>query len=115
MKPMTDKPTTKIRTEDLCFFYNHVQVLHDVNLTIPANRITAITGPSGSGKSTLLTVFNRLYEESPGCRITGKAEILLHSSMQDIHSPSVTLTELRRKVGMVFQLPNPLPVSIRKT
>ena len=111
---MTNTATTKIRTEALCFYYNRHKVLHEVDLTIPANKITAITGPSGSGKSTLLTVFNRLYEETPQCRIEGKIEILLHNTMQDIHAPAVNLNELRRKVGMVFQLPNPLPMSIRK-
>lgn len=111
---MIEHSTTKIRTTNLCFFYNRHQVLHDINIVIPANKITAITGPSGSGKSTLLTVFNRLYEENPGCSISGKTEISLQGSMLDIHSPAVNLNELRRKIGMVFQLPNPLPMSIRK-
>lgn len=111
---MTHIQKIKIRTENLSFYYNRHRVLHEVNLSIPENQITAITGPSGSGKSTLLTVFNRLYEESPDCSISGKVEISLQDRLYNIHDASLNLNRLRRKVGMVFQQPNPLPMSIRK-
>ncbi len=104
----------KIRTNGLCFYYYQKQVLHDINLELPANRITAITGPSGSGKSTFITVLNRLWQEIPGCTVSGKVSIELDGQIKDIHDPTLCLRELRRKVGMVFQQPNPLPMSIFK-
>jgi len=104
----------KIQTSSLCFYYRHQQVLHDVCLQFPANKITAITGPSGSGKSTFLTVFNRLWEEVEGCSISGKVTMELNGRMTDIYSRRLPASELRRKVGMVFQQPNPLPMSIFK-
>lgn len=105
---------TKIQTDSLCFYYHRHQVLYDVSLELPANKITAITGPSGSGKSTFLMVLNRLWEEIEGCHISGKVLITLDGKKTDINSPSLSVLSLRRKVGMVFQQPNPLPMSIRK-
>lgn len=104
----------KIQTSSLCFYYQRQQVLHDVCLQIPANQITAITGPSGSGKSTFLTVLNRLWEEAEDCSISGKVTMEFDGQMTDIYSRGVPSPELRRRVGMVFQQPNPLPMSIYK-
>ncbi|MBM9514598.1 phosphate ABC transporter ATP-binding protein [Desulfogranum marinum] len=104
----------KIQTQSLCFYYHRQQVLRDINLHLPANKITAITGPSGSGKSTLLMAFNRLWEEIDGCRISGEVFMHLNGQNTNIYNPTLPLLELRRKVGMVFQQPNPLPMSISK-
>lgn len=104
----------KIRTQSLCYYYYRQQVLHDISLELPANHITAITGPSGSGKSTFLTVLNRLWQEIEGCTISGKVTMELDGQLRDIHDPHLPACELRRKVGMVFQQPNPLPMSIFK-
>lgn len=107
-------PTLKIETRSLCFYYHRRKILHDIDLQISANQITAITGPSGSGKSTFLTVLNRLWEEIEGCRISGEVTMELGGRMTDIHSREISVPALRRKVGMVFQQPNPLPMSIFK-
>jgi phosphate transport system ATP-binding protein len=104
----------KIRTQSLCFYYRRQQVLHDINLQLPANQITAITGPSGSGKSTFLMVLNRLWEEVDGCSISGKITMELGGHLKNIHDSTLPVRELRRKVAMVFQQPNPLPMSIYK-
>ncbi len=104
----------KIRTQSLCFYYFRQQVLYDISLQIPANQITAITGPSGSGKSTFLMVLNRLWEEMAGCSISGEVTMDLAGTIKNIHDPAFSVHELRRKVGMVFQQPNPLPMSIYK-
>lgn len=104
----------KIRTQSLCVFYRRQQVLHDISLQLPANQITAITGPSGSGKSTFLMVLNRLWEEVEGCGISGKVTMELDGHFKNIHDSTLPVRELRRKVAMVFQQPNPLPMSIYK-
>ena len=104
----------KIRMQSLCFYYFRQQVLHDISLQLPANQITAITGPSGSGKSTFLMVLNRLWEEIEGCSISGEVTMDLAGHIKNIHDPTLPVHELRRKVGMVFQQPNPLPMSIYK-
>jgi phosphate transport system ATP-binding protein len=88
------------------FFYGSKQTLFDINMTVAANRVTALIGPSGCGKSTLLRTFNRMHETVRNARLEG--EILLDG--QDILAQDVTL--LRRRVGMVFQRPNPFPKSI---
>lgn len=108
------KITMKIRTQSLCFYYQRQQILHDINLQLPANQITAITGPSGSGKSTFLMVLNRLWEEIEGCSVSGNVTMELGGHVKNIHDPALPVRELRRKVGMVFQQPNPLPMSIYK-
>ncbi len=104
----------KIRTQALCFYYHHKQVLHDISVQLPANKITAITGPSGSGKSTFLMILNRLWEEIAGCSISGNVTVELEGHLQDINDKALPARVLRRKVGMVFQQPNPLPMSIFK-
>ena len=106
--------TIKIRTHNISFWYNDHQVLNNISIEIPEHTITAITGPSGNGKSTFLTVLNRLWEEIPGARISGLAEIELQGNFIDTCDPSLPVRQLRRRVGMVFQQPNPLPMSIRK-
>ena len=83
------------------------EALHGINMTIPKNRVTAFIGPSGCGKSTLLRCFNRMNDLVDSCNITG--EILLDD--QNIYDRSVDVAELRRRVGMVFQKPNPFPKS----
>lgn len=104
----------KIIVSNVNFYYGRQQVLQDINLEIPANTITAIAGPSGSGKSTFLMVLNRLWEEIEGCRVSGKVTMQLDGRRVDIHDPKLPVRKLRRKVGMVFQQPNPLPMSIFK-
>ncbi len=99
---------TKIDIQNFNFFYQNKQVINDLNLEIPANKILSVFGPANSGITTLLRSLNRLYELQPDARAEGK--ILLDG--KDIHDPKVNVTELRRKVGMVFDVPTPLPMSI---
>jgi phosphate transport system ATP-binding protein len=98
----------KIQSRGLNLCYGAFHALKDVNISIQPQRITAIIGPSGCGKSTLLRCFNRLNELIPGVRING--EILLDS--RNIYDPATDLTQLRKRVGMVFQRPNPFPLSV---
>ena len=104
----------KIRIEHLSFDYGRRRVLDDVCAEIPANAITAIVGPSGQGKSTLLTCLNRLCDAFPEASVNGRVMIRFQDRWQDIRAPEVARHWLRRKVGMVFQAPNPLPMSIFK-
>ncbi|WP_455232737.1 phosphate ABC transporter ATP-binding protein PstB [Geopseudomonas aromaticivorans] len=92
----------------LNLYYGDKQALFDVQLNIPRNRVTAFIGPSGCGKSTLLRTFNRMNDLVDGCRVDG--EIRLDG--KDIYARGVEVAELRRRVGMVFQKPNPFPKSI---
>ena len=105
---MSDK--AKIVIEDLNFYYGDQQALKDINLTIYEREINVIFGPARSGKSTLLRLLNRLNDLVEGTRMTGR--ILLDG--QDIYAPDVDVVELRRRVGMVFALPIPLPGTIRE-
>lgn len=97
----------KLTTKNLNLFYGSFQALYDVNLEIPANKITAFIGPSGCGKSTLLRTFNRMNDLVEGCRIDGT--VLLDG--KDIYN-GIDVNLLRKRVGMVFQKPNPFPMSI---
>jgi len=106
---------SKIEDEDICLkvnnlklFYGEKQALHDVNLVIPRKRVTAFIGPSGCGKSTLLRTFNRMNDLVDNCHVHG--EILLDDD--NIYAQDVDISLLRRRVGMVFQRPNPFPKSI---
>ena len=101
-------PRECLSIEDLCLFYGGKQALHNVNMSIPEKRVTAFIGPSGCGKSTLLRCFNRLNELIDNVRVTGAVKLL----GDDIFDPSVNVANLRRRVGMVFQKPNPFPKSI---
>ena len=92
----------------LNLFYGTFQALQNIDVTFPRQAITALIGPSGCGKSTLLRTLNRMNDLIEGVRITG--EVLIDGV--DIFGPDVVLTELRKKVGMVFQRPNPFPLSI---
>lgn len=109
---MSDLP--KIHIDALNFFYGERQVLDHIQVAIEEHAITAITGPSGKGKSSFLTVINRLWENIPGARAQGHVRIRFGSEFEDIMAKEYSLTRLRRKVGMVFQMPNPLPMTIMK-
>lgn len=95
--------TFSIRQLDL--FYGEFQALKDISIDLPEKQITALIGPSGCGKSTFLKTLNRMNDLVPSCRIEG--EVLLDN--QDIYSSKFNLNQLRKRVGMVFQQPNPLP------
>ncbi|MCX5866200.1 MAG: phosphate ABC transporter ATP-binding protein PstB [Proteobacteria bacterium] len=97
-----------VRVEDFSLFYGDKPALKRINLSIKKNRVTAIIGPSGCGKSTLLRAFNRMNDLIPNVRIEGR--ILIDG--EDICKKDTDLVALRRKVGMVFQKPNPFPMSI---
>ena len=105
---------TALSTEQLSFRYDGMPVLKEIDLDLPAGKIIAITGPSGTGKSTLLSIFNRLWEETGNGKLSGRVKLLLDGDMVDIYRGNYPLDVLRRKVGMVFQTPNPLPMSIAK-
>ncbi len=104
----------KIKVTGLDFFYRDRHVLKDLNVRFERNAITALVGPSGTGKSTFLYTLNRLWENIPGARMRGTVEIILGGLWRDIYAGGYPVTELRRRVGLVFQTPNPLPMSIRK-
>ena len=98
----------KIRTERLNLYYGDKHALKDVGMEIYANRITALIGPSGCGKSTFLKTLNRMNDLVSGVRMNGS----VYLDERDIYAPQVDVTKLRRRVGMVFQQPNPFPMSI---
>lgn len=100
--------TPIIRAEKLDLWYGTNQALHSVSLDIPQRAITALIGPSGCGKSTFLKTLNRMNDLIDGVRIEGRVTF----RGQDIFAPGVDVTELRRNVGMVFQKPNPFPMSV---
>ena len=102
--------TPAIRTVGLNLWYGDFQALYDVDLDIPHGAITGMIGPSGCGKSTLLRCFTRIVERVGYVRTTGRVEV----EGQNIYANEVELVQLRKSVGMVFQRPNPLPLSIRK-
>ncbi len=97
-----------ITVNDLNLWYGPTQALHHVSMDIPEKSITALIGPSGCGKSTFLKTLDRMNDLIPGVRITG--EVCYQG--QDIFSPSVDVSHLRKEIGMVFQKPNPFPMSI---
>ena len=98
-----------IQISNLDLFYGAFHALKNVNLAIEQRKITALIGPSGCGKSTLLRALNRMNDLITGCRTTGA--VLLEG--KDIYGPGIDVCELRKNVGMVFQRPNPFPLSIR--
>ena len=100
--------TTKIRVDKLNLFYGTFHALKDVTMEIPEKQVTAIIGPSGCGKSTLLRVFNRMNDLVEGVLVSGQIRI----DDQEILGPGTDLVDLRKRVGMVFQRPNPFPLSV---
>lgn len=100
--------SVKIEVRDYGFYYGDNMVLSGISLDIPKNAITAFIGPSGCGKSTLLRTFNRMNDLLPNTRMTGSIRI----DGVDIYRDSIDVVELRRKIGMVFQRPNPFPKTI---
>jgi len=97
-----------VRTEQLNVHYGAFHAVKNVNLEIQERRLTSLIGPSGCGKSSLLRVFNRMNDTIPGCNIQGRVEV----AGQSVYGPDADPYALRRKVGMVFQRPNPFPLSI---
>lgn len=112
--PMDGEPLRKfedstINVEDLDLWYGQKQALFGVNLSVRKNHISALIGPSGCGKSTLLRTLNRMNDLVDGCRTEGKIEL----EGQDIFASDLSTLELRTRVGMIFQKPNPFPMTIR--
>ncbi len=103
---VAEQPAPALRTDRLSAWYGAHQAIRDVNLDILPNRVTAIIGPSGCGKSTALRCLNRMHEVVRGTRVGGK--VLLDD--EDIYAPSVDPVRVRRRIGMVFQKPNPFPM-----
>ena len=105
---MGDRMSTIISVQGLNLWYSANQALYDVSMELPEHEITAFIGPSGCGKSTFLKTLNRMNDLIEGVRIEGK---ILYEN-QDIYAPQVDTTWLRKEIGMVFQKPNPFPMSI---
>ena len=97
-----------ISAKDLCLWYGNMQALKNISIDIPKNSITALIGPSGCGKSTFFKTLNRMNDLIPNVKITG--EVKYNDS--NIYEPGIDVSELRRNVGMVFQKPNPFPMSV---
>jgi phosphate transport system ATP-binding protein len=108
VEAIDSEPEYVFELRDLSCFYGAFRAVRDINLSIERNRITAIIGPSGCGKSTLLRSFNRMNDLVPGARVDG--QILYHGV--DLYADGVDPVEVRRRIGMVFQKPNPFPKSI---
>ncbi|MGA2184619.1 MAG: phosphate ABC transporter ATP-binding protein PstB [Bryobacteraceae bacterium] len=102
----TARAGPKLRASNVDFFYGKYQALHNISIDFPENQITALIGPSGCGKSTFLRTLNRINDTIRGSRVTGEVV------MDGLSIMHVDVTELRRRVGMVFQRPNPFPKSI---
>jgi phosphate transport system ATP-binding protein len=102
------EPVLKMSSDNLNFYYDTFKALHEITLEIYSNQVTALIGPSGCGKSTFLRCLNRMNDLIPISRVEGR--ILL--DQKDIYAPSVDVVSLRRKIGMVFQKPNPFPKTI---
>jgi phosphate transport system ATP-binding protein len=105
---MTDEARTAVRARGVNVFYGEKQALFDVSVDIREHQVTSLIGPSGCGKSTFLRCINRMNDVIEGCRVEGSIE--LHG--EDIHDPRMDVVQLRARVGMVFQKPNPFPKSI---
>ncbi|MCU0287840.1 MAG: phosphate ABC transporter ATP-binding protein PstB [Acidobacteria bacterium] len=103
-----DREDIHVYSEDFSIFYREKEAIRNANLSIPAGKVTAIIGPSGCGKSTFLRAINRMNDLIPGCRVKGK----LFFDDEDVYSSLVDPVLLRKRVGMVFQKPNPFPKSI---
>src|SRR5437870_11215002 len=101
-------PQLSITTRDVKLWYGKFQALKGINVDIKHGKITSLIGPSGCGKTTLLRCFNRINERYGNVTTTGEIKLL----GKNIYDPDVSLIELRKAIGMVFQRPNPLPISI---
>jgi len=97
-----------ISTENLNLWYGEKKALDGITMAVERNRVTALIGPSGCGKSTLIRIFNRMNDLIDTCRVTGKVLI----DGEDIYGPSADVVSIRKKIGMVFQKPNPFPKSV---
>ncbi|MFN0246093.1 MAG: phosphate ABC transporter ATP-binding protein PstB [Kofleriaceae bacterium] len=106
--PVLDETPVVFDVQDVEVFYGSFRAVHDVTMKIHKNQITAFIGPSGCGKTTMLRAFNRMHDVIPGARVAGK----LHYHGVNLYGPDVSATEVRRRIGMVFQKPNPFPKSI---
>lgn len=104
----TSEGVVKVETKSVNCWYEYFHVLRDVNMEVKANTVTALIGPSGCGKTTYLRIFNRMNDLIEGFRLEGKVQI----DNRNIYAHDVRINELRKKVGMVFQKPNPFPKSI---
>ncbi|HTY07927.1 MAG TPA: phosphate ABC transporter ATP-binding protein PstB [Candidatus Edwardsbacteria bacterium] len=100
--------TNKIDIKGLDLFYARFHALKNVSMAVRQNKITALIGPSGCGKSTLLRCLNRMNDLIPGCKVSGSVDL----DGRDIYAPKTDITGLRKRVGMVFQRPNPFPLSV---
>ncbi|MBV9329650.1 MAG: phosphate ABC transporter ATP-binding protein [Chloroflexi bacterium] len=105
---MTDQGAATVSLDGVSLFYGDYRAVKNVNLTLPAHAITAIIGPSGCGKSSVLRAINRMNDRVPIFRVEGKIRV----GSTDIYAPSMDPVMLRQQVGMVFQRPNPFPMSI---
>lgn len=105
-----DQPTLKAEARNLSFYYGETQALKNINMPIYDKKVTALIGPSGCGKSTYLRSFNRMHDLYPDNRYQG--EIFFHPDNTNLLSPDVDPIEVRMRVGMVFQKPNPFPKTI---
>lgn len=105
---MADERTESLRAEGLDLYYGAFHALKHVSLRVAHRRLTSLIGPSGCGKSTLLRVFNRMNDGVPGCRIEGTVEV----GGESIYTAGLDPSTLRKRVGMVFQRPNPFPFSV---
>ena len=99
---------TKVSIQDLNLYYGDFHALKGINMEIPANQVTAFIGPSGCGKSTCIKTLSRMNDMIDNCRITGRITI----DGEDIYDPRTNVTLLRKRAGMVFQKPNPFPMSV---
>ena len=97
-----------LQVENMNFYYGDVKALNNINITIPERKVTAFIGPSGCGKSTLIRIFNRMNDLIDGTRLEGSVRL----NGTEIYDPDLNVADLRRRVGMVFQKPNPFPKSI---
>jgi phosphate transport system ATP-binding protein len=104
----TEITNSLLTSENVSIYYNQFRAVKNVSLNIVSNKITAIIGPSGCGKSTFLRAFNRMNDFIPGCRLEGR--LVFHA--ENLYSSSIDPVRIRRKIGMVFQRPNPFPKSI---
>ena len=100
--------STKVSAKNVNVYYGDTHALHDVSLDVYSQQITSLIGPSGCGKSTFLRCLNRMNDVVDGCRVTGSIEL----DGKNIYAPDIDVVELRSRIGMVFQKPNPFPKSI---